>query len=135
MGMTWKNKRVEIRYGSFKYESDESWEERSAKVLPLRHSMCTVRAIRPLSRGLPLGGTSQNAIFEVTIRGQPRRLWMAASKAERQAWIRAITDAMSGKKRVEPSDQQQYLAFINSTCVDKKASRLFYHGYPDSNKA
>lgn len=109
IGMTWKNKRVEIRHGSLRYESDENWEEHTAKVLPLQHSICTVRAIRPLSRGLPMSvsSSSQNAIFELTVRGQPRRLWMAASKKERAEWIRAITDAMTGKPRSKSGEEKE----------------------------
>ena len=109
IGMTWKNKRVEIRHGNLRYESDENWEEHTAKVLPLQSSICTVRAIRPLSRGLPMSvsSSSQNAIFELTVRGQPRRLWMAASKKERAEWIRAITDAMTGKPKPKAGDEKE----------------------------
>lgn len=63
------------------------------KSVPLRANACTCRAVKVSHKALSPGG----AIFELTVEGGPRRLWMANSREERQAWIHAVHEAMIGR--------------------------------------
>jgi hypothetical protein len=96
---TWKVKYVEIRRGMFSYyenavSKDATGEgELLRKDIPLEANSCTCRAVKLHQKALKLapGG----AIFEMTVNGT-KRLWMAKSREERQAWIQAVNNAMAG---------------------------------------
>ena len=118
-------KYVEIRRGIFSYYEDSVTDgggirsrgrggggagRRGGRLIrknvPLRSSLCTCRAVEnrvtksssivPVP-GVGGGGSDSNGfVFELTVEGGPRRLWMARSKEERGAWIRAIHEAMIG---------------------------------------
>jgi len=64
------------------------------KNIPLEASSCHCRAVRLHQNAFNI--TPRGAIFELAIGGRPKRLWMANSRSERQAWIQAIHDAMVG---------------------------------------
>ena len=94
----WKVKFVEVRRGMLSYYEDEVCKDNKTvgallrKNIPL-DSECTCRAVKIHRNGLNMapGG----AIMELKA-GSTRRLWLAKSRAERQAWIDAINDAMVG---------------------------------------
>ena len=123
-GVFWKVKYVEIRRGVFSYYEDDISEggELQCKSLPLRADQCHCRAVKvkkrssKSSQSTSITSSDRNknvyinrkgsddesnplttgAIFELTIGGGSRRLWMANSREDRQAWIRAIYGAMIG---------------------------------------
>ena len=67
------------------------------KSIPLRAATCTCRAVKVQNKALshtPL--SPSGAVFELTVEGGPRRLWMCNTREERQAWIHAIHEAMIG---------------------------------------
>jgi hypothetical protein len=96
---TWKVKYVEIRRGMFSYyenavSKDATGEgELLRKDIPLEAHSCTCRAVKLHQKALKLapGG----ALFELTVNGS-KRLWMANSRQEREAWIQAVNNAMAG---------------------------------------
>jgi PH domain len=100
----WKVKYVEIRRGMFSYYEDAAsggkhlqnsvGAELLRKNLPLEANSCQCRAVRLHQQALNI--TPRGAIFEIAVHGRPKRLWMANSREERQAWIQAIHDAMVG---------------------------------------
>lgn len=102
----WKVKYVEIRRGMFSYYEDTASSNRQApeegnnaesllrKNIPLEANNCQCRAVRLHQKAWTI--TPRGAIFELAIAGKPKRLWMANSREERQAWIQAIHDAMVG---------------------------------------
>lgn len=102
----WKVKYVEIQKGVFTYYDDSisaDGDVQSKKSIPLVASCCTCRPVRVQNKGLDLlpgsGGNGHKvglAMFELVFTGGPRRLWMVNSREERQAWIRAIHEAMVG---------------------------------------
>ena len=94
----WRIKYVEVRKGMFSYYEDVEHEEGqlSRKNIPLDATSLTCRPVKVHQNALSLNPASGGAIFELTEEGGPRRLWMANSKEERQAWMRAIQDATVG---------------------------------------
>jgi len=67
------------------------------KSIPLRAATCTCRAVKVQNKALSHTPLSPNgAVFELTVQGGPRRLWMCNTREERQAWIHAIHEAMIG---------------------------------------
>lgn len=67
------------------------------KSIPLRAATCTCRAVKVQNKALSHTPLSSNgAVFELTVEGGPRRLWMCNTREERQAWIHAIHEAMIG---------------------------------------
>ena len=67
------------------------------KSIPLRAASCTCRAVKVQNKALSHTPLSSNgAVFELTVEGGPRRLWMCNTREERQAWIHAIHEAMIG---------------------------------------
>lgn len=96
---TWKVKYVEIRRGMFSYyenaiSKDATGEgELLRKDIPLEAHSCTCRAVKLHQKALKLapGG----ALFEMTVNGS-KRLWMANSREEREAWIQAVNNSMAG---------------------------------------
>jgi PH domain len=114
----WKVKYVEIRRGMFSYYEDAATGARLhhqqqlvnnstssgdgtgesssflRKNIPLEANSCHCRAVRLHQKALNI--TPRGAIFELALNGRPKRLWMANSREERQAWIQAIHDAMVG---------------------------------------
>jgi len=122
----WKVKYVEIRRGMFSYYEDAVSSQNKLlstsfstdattmpggnmvgttqpsapaesllrKNVPLEANACYCRAVRLHEKAWNI--TPRGAIFELSIAGKPKRLWMANSREERQAWIQAIHDAMVG---------------------------------------
>jgi len=69
------------------------------KSYPLRASLCTCRAVKVHNKresSSPRLPFQTGYIFELTVEGGPKRLWMANSREERQAWVQAIHNAMIG---------------------------------------
>jgi hypothetical protein len=105
----WKFKYVEIRRGMFSYYDDSLSKDAASegdlvrKNIKLNANTCICRAVKLNHKSLTV--LPSQAIFELTVEGSPRRFWMANSRQERMAWIRAITDAMVGGK-VTRGDQQ-----------------------------
>lgn len=93
----WNSKHVEIRKGTFSYFEENAKQRHNIvrKDISLNASSCTCRAVKLRSVKI-LPGNSGGAVFELKIKGSPRRLWMASSKEERQTWILAIHNAMIG---------------------------------------
>jgi hypothetical protein len=96
---TWKVKYVEIRRGMFSYymnavSKDATGEaELLRKDIPLEAHSCTCRAVKLHEKALKLAPSGN--LFELTVNGS-KRLWMANSREERQAWIQAVNNAMAG---------------------------------------
>jgi hypothetical protein len=96
----WKVKYVEIRRGMFSYYDDCLSKDAASegdlvrKNVRLDANGCTCRAVKLNHKSLTI--VPGQAIFELTVEGSPRRFWMANSREERSAWIRAIHDAMVG---------------------------------------
>eukprot|EP00934_Nitzschia_sp_Nitz4_P005241 Nitzschia sp. Nitz4//scaffold58_size112336//105399//107519//NITZ4_004052-RA/size112336-processed-gene-0.96-mRNA-1//-1//CDS//3329555046//5231//frame0 len=93
----WKIKYAEVRRGMFSYYEDAVTGDTGAllrKNVPLDANNCDCRPVKIHRNGLNMapGG----ALFELKV-GTTRRLWLARSKAERLAWIQAISDAMVGR--------------------------------------
>lgn len=101
-GSAWKVKYVEIRSGMFSYYENSltGKVKRGAslvrKNLRLRANMCTCRAVDKTSLASKSLRSARGYVFELRVEGEPRRLWLANSREERQAWIRAIHEAMIG---------------------------------------
>ena len=96
----WKVKYVEIRRGMFSYYDDSLSKDATSegdlvrKNIHLNANTCVCRAVKLNHKSLTL--VPGQAIFELSVEGSPRRFWMANSREERLAWIRAINDAMVG---------------------------------------
>jgi hypothetical protein len=96
---TWKVKYVEIRRGMFSYyenaiSKDATGEgELLRKDIPLEAHSCTCRAVKLHQKALKLAPSG--ALFELTVNGS-KRLWMANSREEREAWIQAVNNSMAG---------------------------------------
>jgi PH domain len=92
----WKVKYVEVRRGMFSYFEDAvSLGEKDPgallqKNIPLDSNETSCRAVKIHRNGLNM---VPGAIFELKV-GNTGRLWLCRSRAERQAWIQAINDAM-----------------------------------------
>lgn len=106
----WKVKYVEIRRGSFSYYEDVAKDteegELVRKDIPLVAGSFTCRPVKITSKALQRSPTS-GAIFEVTVDGRPRRLWMANSREERRAWIQAVQEATVGGSVIRGGDQSR----------------------------
>ena len=113
----WKVKFVEIRRGIFSYYEDKpsagGGDSLLRRNIPLRSSLCTCRAVKLRHSSLDVGpraslfgsgpkSSGGGYVFELSVQGGRRRLWMASSKEERQAWIRAIHEAMIGVSQTAP---------------------------------
>lgn len=90
----WRKKYVELRHGQFGYEEGPSgWKGdtsgKNKKIIPLSVGGCQCRPFKIRS---PKG----DCVFELTLYGGSRRLWMARSEKERNAWVEAIHAAMIG---------------------------------------
>ena len=99
----WRVKYAEVRRGVFSYYEDNINNDTISgttslkkKSLPLRASMCTCRAvkitpklnIRPsVDCTTEVSDNAGGAVFELTVEGGPRRLWMTTCREERQAWM------------------------------------------------
>eukprot|EP00978_Attheya_sp_CCMP212_P007854 scaffold18267_cov53-Attheya_sp.AAC.3 len=130
----WKVKYVEIRKGLFSYYEDapstrpatgdtytdtgtgtgtagtgttsgQAAGDLLRKSIPLRASTCTCRPVKVQHMAFP--NSQSGFIFELTVSGS-RRLWMANSKKEREAWIHAVRDAMVGKSVVRGETSVEY---------------------------
>jgi hypothetical protein len=93
-------KYVEVRRGVFSYYEDEVSKESEGgnlvrKDIPLHADTCRCRAVKVKHHALSV--SPGGAIFELKIEGSPKRLWIANSREERQAWIHAIHAATLGK--------------------------------------
>lgn len=106
----WKFKYVEIRRGMFSYYDDSLSKDAASegdlvrKNIKLNANTCTCRAVKLNHKSLTV--LPSQAIFEFTVEGSPRRFWMANSRQERTAWIRAISDAMVGGTITRGGEQQ-----------------------------
>lgn len=104
----WKRKFIELRHGMFSYENENIKWLRGVKkkVILLSAQTCKCRVC-------PLEGEEGNKVFELTVYGGPRRLWLADSVEDRDAWVKAINTAMSGSagdsgaQDLETQQQQQ----------------------------
>jgi PH domain len=117
MNGVWKVKYVEIRRGMFSYYENAVSNVGGSRLLgngggdppgellrknvPLEASTCTCRAVKLHQKALNF--SPSGAIFELTSSGGTtnsnatvKRLWMATSREERQAWMHAINNAMVG---------------------------------------
>lgn len=124
----WKVKYVEIRRGMFSYYEDAAsgrhmHTSRSAELLrknfPLEANSCSCRAVRLHQKALNI--TPRGAIFEIAIAGRPKRLWMANSREERQAWIQAIHDAMVGGSVTRGGNPAQSSTVSKSGAMDSRS--------------
>jgi PH domain len=116
MNGVWKVKYVEIRRGMLSYYENavsnvsgsrmvngDPQGELLRKNIPLEASTCKCRAVKLHQKALNF--SPSGAIFELTTTGNTsnsntgstiKRLWMATSREERQAWMHAINNAMVG---------------------------------------
>lgn len=93
LSQTWKLKYVEVSHGLFVYEDDQaSWNEvvNRRKAISLVADRCRCKALKLRSESFG------NCVFEVTEFCGIRRLWMAPSVEERDAWINTINAAIIG---------------------------------------
>jgi hypothetical protein len=91
----WKVKYVEVRRGMFSYFEDAISGDKDPgallqKNIPLDSNESSCRAVKIHRNGLNM---VPGAIFELKV-GNTGRLWLCRSRAERQAWIQSINDAM-----------------------------------------
>ena len=94
MNGVWKVKYVEIRRGMFSYyENAINDGEILRKNIPLQAHNCSCRAVRLHKKALKF--TPRGAIIEIAA-GGTKRLWLAASREERQNWLKAIHTATVG---------------------------------------
>lgn len=97
----WKSKYVEIRRGVFSYyDGHAKHKDTTRKDIPLKAATCTCRAVK--SRAW------KGAAFELSVKGGPRRIWVANTPGERQGWIQAIHDAMIGASVVRGDNFLDY---------------------------
>ena len=103
----WKEKYVELRHGVFSYEDDIGWGEvHRKKTILLTADKCRCR---PHILQSSHGGSW---VFEISMNNN-RRLWMASSVDERDAWVLAINTATLGSAgdfNMDNSSQLQLLA-------------------------
>jgi hypothetical protein len=87
--LRWKMKFVELKKGTFSYFNGAvKLQGSSRKDVPLTATLIVCRPIKHSGGG--------GCVFELCIQGGKRRLWMANTQDDRQAWIQAIHDAMIG---------------------------------------
>jgi len=109
----WKYKYVEIRRGMFSYY-DDSLSKHAASEGDLVRKNIKLNANTTKCRAVKLNHKSlthvsiQGKVFELAVEGTPRRFWMANSRQERSAWIRAINDAMVGGSNIRPDLQIEH---------------------------
>lgn len=126
----WKVKYVELRRGMFSYYEDavsgrhqlmrsSGSAELLRKNIPLEANACQCRAVRLHQKALNI--TPRGAIFELAIAGRPKRLWMANSRDQRQAWIQAIHDAMVGGSVTRGGNPAQNSTASKSTGIDSRS--------------
>lgn len=127
----WKTKFVEIRKGTFSYfdvnvnqrqrirsigqNNDRSnsmpsgMRQLQRKDIPLRTSSCICRAVNIRTfKLLPMTSNSEGSVFELHTNGGSRRLWMANSPEERQAWMQTIHNSMIGASVIRGDNFLQY---------------------------
>ena len=91
-GQRWFIKYVEIRKGNLTHYDDTlKGGTSSQKTIHLRKRTCTCQARTTKD------GSSGGFVFELSVEGRPKLLWMAKSEEARQGWIRAINQAMIGE--------------------------------------
>ncbi|KAG7342272.1 PH domain containing protein [Nitzschia inconspicua] len=118
----WKVKYVEIRRGMFSYFEDavSSGDKESGALLqkniPLDSNETSCRAVKIHRNGLNM---VPGAIFELKV-GNTGRLWLCRSRAERQAWIQAINDAMVNSTG-RPSTQGTWNAHGKAGSVNSRS--------------
>lgn len=126
----WKVKYVELRRGMFSYYEDavsgrhqvmrsSASAELLRKNMPLEANACQCRAVRLHQKALNI--TPRGAIFEIAIAGRPKRLWMANSREERQAWIQAIHGAMVGGSVTRGGNPAQNSTTNKSGGIDSRS--------------
>ena len=129
-GVSWFVKFVEVRKGNLSFFDDESSGNKKKdkdnsellnddsarrRTVHLRKRTCTCQAVSSKDVGnLGLGGAASGYVFELKVEGGPRRLWMAKSEEERQAWIRAITQAMIGDEDDSLDDPLDLIPYQNA---------------------
>jgi hypothetical protein len=107
----WKVKFVEVRRGMFSYYEDAVSTDKNIsgsllrKNVPLDFNSCSCRAVKIHRKGMNM--TTGGAILELKV-GNSRRLWLAKSRDERQAWIQAINDAMVGGSVTQGSTKEHH---------------------------
>ena len=95
----WRTRYVELRKGTFSYtdgadrQGNGIGHSRDTKTGTVRRKEVHLSASSCECRPMKHSGGS---VFELSIEGGSRRLWMADTPEERLAWIRAIHDAMIG---------------------------------------
>lgn len=105
MNGVWKVKYVEVRRGMFSYyekntvssNDDRQGDLLLRKNIPLEASTCTCRAVKLHQKALNF--SPGGAMFELASTNHNstiRRLWMATTREERQAWMQAINSSMVG---------------------------------------
>jgi len=120
----WKVKYVEIRRGMFSYYDDSLSKAASSEGDLVRkdirlNAKATCRAVKLNHKSLTHAVSIQGKVFELTVEGSPRRFWMANSRQERSAWIRAINDAMVGDSIIR--DELQVVHSGRSRKVSRKS--------------
>ena len=126
----WKVKFVEVRRGMFSYYEDAVSTDKNIsgpllrKNVPLDFNSCSCRAVKIHRKGMNM--TTGGAIFELKV-GSSRRLWLAKSRDERQAWIQAINDAMVGGSVTQGSTKEHHgkSGNVNSKSPYKDDLKIF----------
>ena len=138
----WNSKIVELRHGLFTYENAHiKWWLRGVKkkVVILSAENCVCREY--LSKD-----SKCSNIFELKIIGGPKRLWMAESQDDRNAWIKAINTAMIGSAgdlgncnslvpNSPPRDMDANSSTIASPAAKRKVSETDYFRSTSINAA
>lgn len=126
----WKVKFVEVRRGMFSYYEDAVSTDKNIsgpllrKNVPLDFNSSSCRAVKIHRKGMNM--TTGGAIFELKV-GNSRRLWLAKSRDERQAWIQAINDAMVGGSVTQGSTKEHHgkSGNVNSKSPYKDDLKMF----------
>jgi hypothetical protein len=108
----WKVKYAEIKKGVFVYYDDESSQSSGSKSnesSPVRKFIPLVSGevkIRPVKlKKLAKAHNKSGYFFELSVIPEgPKRLWMISTREERQAWMKAIDDAIVGGSPMTKSD-------------------------------
>jgi hypothetical protein len=122
----WKVKYAEVRRGVFSYYEDESKDSEAGtlvrKNIPLHAATCSCRAVKIEHKALSVnpGG----AIFELNVEGGAKRLWMANTREERQAWIEAIHTATLGRSVTRGESDIDHHAGKSGTVSDESPFRV-----------
>jgi hypothetical protein len=118
----WKVKYVEVRRGMFSYFEDAVSGDKDPgallqKNIPLDSNESSCRAVKIHRNGLNM---VPGAIFELKV-GNTGRLWLCRSRAERQAWIQAINDAMVNNSTGRPATQGTWNAHGKAGTVHSRS--------------